>query len=212
MKFIENLGEFMSFLDKFEKRYSVKKYVKNDKSKKIDQETLNQLKEILRLTPSSINSQPWKFVFVTDEQVKSKLASFSFFNQESIENCDCLVVFCVVDDILSFEKSLKVRVPERAISYYDQIVKPAGDKFIKSWFQKQVYLSLGVLLSACANMQIDSTPMEGIDIEKYNQLLNIKGYTALVVVTLGTRDLQDYNRLEVKPKSRCSKDEVIIEV
>ena len=200
----------MSFLEKFQKRYSVKKYIKN--KQKINQEILNQLQEILRLSPSSINSQPWRFVFVTNEKIKQKLANCSFFNKESIENCDCLIVFCSIDDVISFEKDLRARAPQRAMDYYDSLNKQNGQDFIKMWAQKQVYIALGVLLSACACMEIDSTPMEGIDVEEYNKILDIKGYSALVAVTIGTRDMQDYNSLELKPKLRCDKIKTIIEI
>ena len=59
----------MNFLDLAKPRYATKKY---DTAKQISKEQIEELKEILRLSPSSINSQPWKFTFVTDEAVKKK--------------------------------------------------------------------------------------------------------------------------------------------
>ena len=49
-----------------EQRYTTKKY---DVSKKIENQKIEELKEILRLSPSSINSQPWKFTFVSDKEL-----------------------------------------------------------------------------------------------------------------------------------------------
>ena len=54
----------MNFLSIAQNRYTTKMY----NGKRIPEDTLNQLKEILRLSPSSINSQPWQFVFVGDER------------------------------------------------------------------------------------------------------------------------------------------------
>ncbi|MEN4761865.1 nitroreductase family protein [Chryseobacterium sp. C39-AII1] len=51
----------MSFLEKMKSRYTVKKY---NPQGIISEEKIQQLKEILQLSPSSINSQPWNFVFV----------------------------------------------------------------------------------------------------------------------------------------------------
>ena len=48
----------MNFLNLAQNRYTTKMY----NGKRIPEDTLNQLKEILRLSPSSINSQPWQFV------------------------------------------------------------------------------------------------------------------------------------------------------
>lgn len=52
----------MEVLELAKARYAAKKYGSN---KRIPQETVDALKEVLRLSPSSINIQPWKFTFVT---------------------------------------------------------------------------------------------------------------------------------------------------
>ena len=53
----------MPFLEVAQNRYTTKTY----NGEIIPEETLHVLKEILRLAPSSINSQPWQFIFVGDE-------------------------------------------------------------------------------------------------------------------------------------------------
>jgi nitroreductase/dihydropteridine reductase len=92
----------MSFLDIAQKRYTTKKY---DSSKKIDEHTIEKLKEILRLSPSSINSQPWKFTFVADEEIKSRLAEFSLGNREKVLDASHIVIFSVVKDAEAFENN-----------------------------------------------------------------------------------------------------------
>ena len=57
----------MNFLDLSKSRYTTKKY---NPELKISEEKIQQLKEILRLSPSSIDSQPWKFTFVSDKALK----------------------------------------------------------------------------------------------------------------------------------------------
>lgn len=54
----------MNFLDKMKNRYTVKKY---NPQGKVSEEQITVLKEILNLSPSSINSQPWNFIFVNDD-------------------------------------------------------------------------------------------------------------------------------------------------
>ena len=54
----------MIFLDAMLSRYTTKVY---DHTKKINDQSIENLKEILRLSPSSINSLPWKFTFVRDQ-------------------------------------------------------------------------------------------------------------------------------------------------
>jgi len=180
-------------------RYTTKKY---NPSKKIKVTQLEELKEVLRLTPSSINSQPWRFTFVSDTTTKNKLAEASFFNAQKIIDSDTLIVFSRVNNLEVFEKEIEEILPKVAVGYYDQFIKTKPEAEIKAWFDKQVYLALGVLLSACAEMKIDSTPMEGIEPEKYNEILGLKNYTSLVGVAIGFRDKDDTNQVDNSPKSR----------
>ncbi|WP_165395960.1 NAD(P)H-dependent oxidoreductase [Flavobacterium sp. J27] len=196
----------MSFIAAIQERYTTKKY---DASKKIEKDTLDQLKEIVRLSPSSINSQPWKFTFVSDEKTKNELAKASFFNDTKVINCDTLVIFSRIDSIAEFEKQIQATLPEGAVGYYNQFIKPLPEAEIKAWFDKQVYLALGVFLSACAAMNIDSTPMEGIEPEKYNAILQSEKHHTLVAVAIGYRDTEDANQPQIKPKSRRAKEDVI---
>ena len=54
----------MKFLELAQTRYTTKRY---EAGKKVSDQQIKGLQEILRLSPSSINSQPWKFTFVGDE-------------------------------------------------------------------------------------------------------------------------------------------------
>lgn len=157
----------MNFLNKMKTRYTVKKY---NPQGIISEEQVAQLKEILNLSPSSINSQPWNFVFVNNLEIKTELAEASYFNKEKIVDSSQLIVFQVIKNVKDFEEQIEENLPEGSINYYKNFVKPKGEEAIKSWLGHQVYLSLGVFLSACADMGIDSTPMEGIETDKYNEI------------------------------------------
>lgn len=197
----------MNFLNAITNRYTTKMY---DSNKKISPETINELKNILHLCPSSINGQPWQFTFVRDENTKNKLAEVSFFNIDKVKNCDTLIVFSAIDKIVFFEKQINENLSQYAIDYFNRFLKGKKEIEIKNWFQKQVYLALGVILSACATMQIDATPMEGIDFEKYNEIVNPDGnYATTFAVAIGFRDANDSNQLSIKPKTRIQIDKII---
>ena len=51
-------------------RHATKKY---DASKKIPQKDLNVLFEAMRLSASSINSQPWKFIVIESSKAKERM-------------------------------------------------------------------------------------------------------------------------------------------
>ena len=103
----------MNFLELAQQRYTTKKY---NPTQKITNEEIETLKQILQLSPSSINSQPWHFTFVADQEQKSKLAAVSYFNEERINQASHLVVFSVIDDIALFEKQIEQNLPQGAIN------------------------------------------------------------------------------------------------
>jgi len=197
----------MDFLDLAKRRYATKKY---DTTKRLSAEKIEKLKEILRLSPSSINSQPWKFTFVTDAAVKKPLASKSYMNEPSINDVDLLVVFSVMEDVKHFEDHNLAILPEGWVTgFYEPMIKSNGNAAVKSWMEHQVYLSLGYFLSACISMGLDATPMEGINREAYKQLLAQDGYAPLFAVTVGYADLSDFMHPTVYPKNRFELDEVV---
>ncbi|WP_080778029.1 nitroreductase family protein [Chryseobacterium phocaeense] len=198
----------MNFLEHMKKRYTVKKY---NPQGKISAEQIAELKEILSLSPSSINSQPWNFIFVNKPELKEQLAEASYFNKEKVLDSSHVIVFQVLKNPADFEKQIEENLPEGSVNYYRTMVKPNGEAAIRSWMGHQVYLSLGVLLSACAAMGIDSTPMEGIEPEKYDAILKNNSYETLFAVAIGKRAETDSNHPATTPKRRLKSEMVIVE-
>ena len=196
----------MSFIKSIQNRYTTKKY---NVSKKIENEKIEELKEILHLSPSSINSRPWKFTFVSNNDTKQKLSEVSWLNTNKILDSDTVVVFSRINNIDLFEKQIERELPKGAVDYYKEFIKPQTDEQIKAWFDKQVYLALGVFLSACAEMEIDATPMEGVEPENHDKILNQTDYSTLMAVAIGYRDNEDFNQPSKKPKSRKDINNVI---
>ncbi|MGL1889901.1 MAG: nitroreductase family protein [Reichenbachiella sp.] len=196
----------MSFIESIKQRYTTKKY---DPSKKIESQKIEELKEILHLSPSSINSQPWQFTFVSKTDTKLELSEFSRHNTSKVIDCDIVVVFSRVASIALFEKQIEEELPEAAVNAYKEFIKPQTDEQINAWFDRQVYLALGVFLSACAEMDIDATPMEGIEPKNYEIILNQKDYASVLAVAIGYRDEEDFNQPIKKAKSRRKFEKVI---
>lgn len=200
----------MNFLELAKNRYATKSY----NGEKISEEKITQLTEILRLSPSSINSQPWKFFIISDEKTKSELAEISLFNKDRILKPSHLVVFTAIDNLEVFETQIKENLPQGAVDYYHQFLKPLGENAVKTWMQKQVYLSLGFFLSACASMEIDTTPMEGIFPLEYDKILNLtdSGYKTLCAVAIGYRNPEDEFQPSKFPKQRLDLEKIITKI
>jgi nitroreductase/dihydropteridine reductase len=196
----------MDFLDLMKERYTTKKY---NPSLNIDKEAIEKLKQILRLTPASLNSQPWKFTFVSNRQTKEELALESMHNAERILDCDTVVVFSRIDDIAYFEEQIQRELPQRQLNYYNEYIKSLPESEIKHWFSRQLYISLGFFLSACMTMEIDSTPMEGIIPERYNEILGLEKFYTDFAVCIGYRAEGDPNQVHKTPKSRIDIDKIV---
>ena len=196
----------MDFRSIAEKRYTTKKF---DASKKISESQIEDLKQILKLCPSSINSQPWLFSFVSNKEMKDALADASFFNAPKIKDASHLIVFSVQNNLEEFERHVENNLAEGSVNFYKQFVKEQPKEKTINWLSQQVYITLGFFLAACATMKIDSTPMEGIEPDKYKDILKIKDHKVLFSVAIGYRDAEDGNQPEIIGKSRLSTDEVI---
>ena len=151
-------------------------------------------------------------MFISDEKIKQELARVSFFNEPKINNASHLVVFLGVDNLQTFENQISKHLAEGQINYYLQKMKPQGEDVVKIWLHRQVYIALGYFLSACASMDIDSTPMEGIQQEKYDEVLKQEGYKTLFAVAIGYRDPEDTNQPSNNSKSRLPLGEIIFDI
>ncbi|KDN56475.1 nitroreductase family protein [Flavobacterium seoulense] len=196
----------MNILELIQKRYTAKKYNPN---KIIPQEKIEDLKEILRLTPSSINIQPWKFTFVQNTEIKAQLATASKHNQERVNQAQLIVVFSVADDLDAFQTVVENEFPQFRVDWYNQIKASMPESNLKVWLSNQVYIALGVGLTASAALGLDATPMEGIEPDKYQTILNMTTYKPLFAMAVGYGAEDDLNRLETTPKSRRTQESVI---
>lgn len=179
-------------------RYATKKF---DETKKIDDESFEVLKKSLILSPSSFGLQPYKFVVVENKDLRKKLTPHSW-NQLQVEDASHLVVFLgkksmLKSDIAEFISLIaKTRnVPIESLEVYKNLMTNfvVDSKMdINSWSAKQAYIALGNLMTAAALLKIDTCPMEGIEAQKYDEILQIEeGYTTLCACALGYRSSED---------------------
>lgn len=192
-------------LEGMNQRYATKLF---DANQKLSQQQLEDILEILRLAPSSINAQPWHYTVVSNPTLKSELAKASYINEDKINRCSHLIVFEVETDLESFASRLEKDLPEPAFAYYRDMLVPMGEETIKNWMIHQVYLAMGIALNACASLAIDACPMEGIDRNEYARILQLEKSYPVVGLALGIRDPQDYNQPHITPKTRQTNEEI----
>ena len=91
----------MDIVQLLQGRYTTKVY---DPSFRLSEEQLATIKEVLRLSPSSINSQPWAFELIEDGPLKSALAEESRSNLDRVKQASLLIVFYTYRDVETFIK------------------------------------------------------------------------------------------------------------
>lgn len=188
-------------------RYATKIF---DKSKKLDEKQVATLLEALRLAPSSIGLQPWKFILINDKTVRSRIKEYSL-DQTQITDASHLLLLCSfndmnaahIDRLVSYDKevckndhSAYEDFRPHAIAYIESMPKAR----LKEWMAEQAYIALGFLLSACAMLRIDACPIEAFDREKTNSFLELDKYgvNCRTLVALGHRSENDRHALDKK--------------
>ncbi len=201
------------------KRYTTKHY----SGKQIPREDLADLMEVLRLSPSSVNSQPWHFFIASSQAAKERIApAFADFNRERVTLASDVIVFAVRDGIdeAHFKRLLEKEIADgRFAGMENEPDLDAGRRHFTSlhaephseaiaWEARQAYIALGFLLFAADGMGIDSTCLEGADFDELDRMLGLreKGLRSVVAASLGYRAENDSNAS--RPKSRLTAEEI----
>lgn len=208
-------------------RYTTKEF---DPTKKISKEDEDNIKALLQMSASSINSQPWHFIIASTDEGKQRLAKgtegFFSFNKPKVLDASHVVLFCsktdIHDDYLQHVTDIEDADGRFAKEEFKTQNFGAKQLFTnihrfdlkdaQHWMEKQVYLNIGNFLLGVAALGIDAVPMEGIDVKALDEEFGLreKGYTSLVMVGLGYRSANDFNA--GLPKSRLPKTEIFTEI
>jgi nitroreductase/dihydropteridine reductase len=211
-------------------RHTAKAY---DSNKKISDDDIEKVKELLRYSPSSVNSQPWHFIITSSTEGKERIAKSTArlypFNSKAILDASHVIVFCskldINDDYLlnileqedkdkrfisdvETKKKTRFSVQNTFINMHKHDYKD-----LQHWIDKQTYLNLGFFLLGISTLGIDATPMEGIETKLIDEEFELrqKGYSSLVVVPIGYHEKEaDFNAQ--LPKSRLPLSEIVTEV
>ncbi|MCW4051796.1 MAG: nitroreductase family protein [Candidatus Bathyarchaeota archaeon] len=80
----------MGVFEIIRKRRSIRLY----EEKPVEQEKLNRVLEACRLAPSADNRQPWRFIVVTNDEVKEKLRAS--YDEEWFVSAPVIIIGCAV--------------------------------------------------------------------------------------------------------------------
>ncbi len=122
-----------------------------------------------------------------------------------------MVVMCARNDLMQakdeFFDDMSQGNPEirKNLAGYEQMVTGFLPSSSPEYAKKQVYIAQGFMLAACAELQIDSCPMEGFDAVAVTEILNLpKNLDVAVIIPIGYRAPDENPR----PKVRFSKEKL----
>ncbi|WP_332699495.1 NAD(P)H-dependent oxidoreductase [Halalkalibacter lacteus] len=196
-----------------------------DNNKKISDEDFHFILETGRLSPSSFGFEPWKFVVIQDAALREKLKPVSGGAQGQLPTASHFVVILarrkedLRHDSVHVIKMMKDihHMPEEVVQglsgFYKSFVETEledNDRLIFEWASKQTYIALGNMMTAAAQIGIDSCPIEGFDKKQVTSILQNEGiinandFGVACMVAFGYRQ-EDPKR----PKTRQNLDEVV---
>ena len=205
-------------LDNLQWRYAVKQY---DPSKPVSDEKLEKILEAIRYAPTSSGLQPFKVFVVTNPELKAKIRPIAM-GQPQIEDASHVLVFAAfdnyddarIDAVVDLHAEERPGTRENLEGYYNNLKGAYLSRDAHVNFEhaaRQAYIAFGFALAAAAELEVDTTPMEGFDPVALDELLGLKeqGLKSTSILTIGTRAAEgDW----LQPMKKVRKpDEVLFE-
>lgn len=205
----------MSFLTNLSWRYATKSF---DTNKKVSDADLEKITEAIRMTPTSFGLQPYHFYIVSNQEIKNQIQTAAW-NQAQVGTCSHLIVFAARTDIMETkDEFLNLMTGGNAetrasLKGYEDImdgfISAKSEAELISWAARQVYIAQGFALAACAELAIDSCPMEGADFDAVGKILELPAnQKAVVMLPIGYRP----DDTELRPKVRFSKEALFTDI
>jgi len=202
-----------SFREAMDFRHACKLF---DDTKRIPDDEIRYILDMGRKSPSSFGMEGWKFLVITNEELKEKLRPFCW-NQPQITSCSHLVVILAAIESLKPQSGIPLQrfsrreMPKEKLDFYIDIYAShlkdtlASDENIFCWSARQTYIAAANMMTSAAFIGIDSCPIEGFEKEKVEDVLELdrSKYQVSLILPFG------YRANEQSKQLRLNFDEVV---
>ncbi len=208
------------FLDKLNWRYAAKKM---DPTKPVAEETVEKIVEAVRLAPTSSGLQPFELLVIRNMDLRATLRP-SAWDQAQLTDGSHLLVFAAwdnysdarIDEVVAQQIEGRPPLKEKVEAYYGMLKQTYLPRDAQVNFEhaaRQAYIALGFAMAAAAELEVDCTPMEGFDPEKFDEILGLKekGLRSVVILPLGHREAGT-DWLQPLPKLRKSRARLVTDL
>lgn len=157
-----------------------------DKDKPVDESDMKFILEVGRLSPSSIGLEPWRFVILENETVKEEIKQVGWGAAKGQLDTASHFVLILAKRNARYDSELfknhfgprvnNDEILQKMIGIYESfqtkdIDVANNERALFDWASKQTYIALGNMMSAAAEIGIDSCPIEGFNYEAVNDIL-----------------------------------------
>ena len=204
----------MGFIENLNWRYATKKF----DGRKLPAEVLEKILTAIRMAPSSFGIQPYHISVIENDRQKSAqshLWDHQDWNRDQLDTCSHVLVFNAdlniekrAEDFVELSRKFKgaEAVEDPEFDYAKEAAK-FGKRMGPEWPARQAYIALGFALAACAELKVDSCPMEAFDAVALNKFLGLpQNLEPKVLLAVGYRSPEDGHAKE--PKIRFSKEDL----
>ena len=184
---------------------------------------MNFILELGRLSPSSVGSEPWRFVVVQNRALRDAIKPVGWGVANQLDDCSHLVVILAKKNArydsdfmreVLLRRGLAGEQLEAGLARYKQFQvedmrQAENAQTLFDWACKQTYIALANMMTGAAMIGIDSCPIEGFNYAAVNQIFTDAGvfdaqeWGVAVMATFG------YRAKEIAPKARKPFTEVV---
>lgn len=177
-------------MDTFEaiaQRRAIKQY---DPEHQLSEQEVERLLSSAMLSPTAFNIQNWRFVVVSDPELRRQIRAVSW-DQAQVTDASLFIVLCA--DLQAWNKNPD-RYWRNAPAPVREFILPAIDSYYRGKYQVQrdeAMRSCGMaaqtLMLAAKSMGYDSCPMDGFDFDAVAKLINLpEDHVIAMFVAIGT--------------------------
>jgi nitroreductase len=209
------------------KAYQFRQAIKEfQEDKKISDKDFEFILETGRLSPSSFGWEPWQFVVVQNTELREKLKEFSWGAQTQLPTASHFVIILARKAAEVVPGSDYLKYISREINQLPQDIEDmkldffgkfqqndfdlTDDRKIFDWSCKQTYLPFANMMTAAAQIGIDSCPMEGFDRKNIESILSDEGVLDTDKFGVSAMVAFGYKKADLEwPKTRRPVDKVV---
>ena len=171
-----------------------------DENKTISDEEMRYILEAGRRSPSSFGMEGWKFLVITNQELKEKLRPACWDQVQITSSSHLVIVLAAIENVkvesgIPEKRFSRREMPQESLDFYlDLYARHLADVLSTDdktycWTARQTYIALGNMMTAAAYIGIDSCPIEGFEKEKVEEILGLdtKKCQVSVIVPFGYR-------------------------